>query len=45
LSLQNAFALTAHKTQSVTLPQISLYLDNQIFALDQSYVALSRCQS
>ena len=45
LSLQNAFALTAHKTQSVTLPQTSLYLHNQMFAPDQSYVALSRCQS
>ena len=43
--LQNAFALTAHKTQSVTLPQTSLYLHNQMFAPDQSYVALSRCPS
>lgn len=43
--LQNAFALTAHKTQSITLPQISLYLDSQMFARGQSYVALSRCRS
>jgi len=43
--LQNAFALTAHKTQSVTLPQTSLYLDNQMFAPGQSYFTLSRCQS
>jgi ATP-dependent exoDNAse (exonuclease V) alpha subunit len=43
-SLQNAFTLTAHKTQSITLLQTSLYLDNQMFAPGQSYVAISRCQ-
>ena len=43
--LQNAFALTVHKTQGITLPQTSLYLDNQMFSPGQSYVALSRCQS
>jgi len=43
--LQNAFALTSHKTQSITLPQASLYLDNQMFARGQAYVALSRCRS
>ena len=43
--LQNAFALTVHKTQAITLPQTSLYLDNQMFAQGQSYVTLSRCKS
>ena len=43
--LQNAFALTVHKTQSITLPQTSLYLDNQMFSPGQAYVAISRCQS
>ena len=29
--LQYAFALTVHKTQAITLPQTSLYLDHQMF--------------
>ena len=41
--LQNAFALTVHKTQGLTLPEISLCLDQQIFSAGQAYVALSRC--
>ena len=41
--LQNAFALTVHKTQGLTLPEVSLSLDNQLFAAGQAYVALSRC--
>jgi DNA replication protein DnaC len=41
--LQNAFALTVHKTQGLTLPEVSLCLDTQIFAAGQAYVALSRC--
>jgi len=39
--LQNAFALTVHKTQSLTLPEVSLNLDQQIFSAGQAYVALS----
>ena len=38
--LQNSFALTVHKTQSLTLPLISLDL-SQLFAPGQAYTALS----
>jgi hypothetical protein len=41
--LQNSYALTVHKTQGLTLPEVSLSLDNQIFSAGQAYVALSRC--
>ncbi len=41
--LQNAFALTVHKTQGLTLPEVSLSLDNQMFSAGQAYVALSWC--
>ena len=41
--VQNAFGLTVHKTQGLTLPKISVCLDQQIFAPGQAYVALSRC--
>lgn len=41
--LQNAFALTVHKTQGITLSQVSLALDSQIFSPGQTYVAISRC--
>jgi ATP-dependent DNA helicase PIF1 len=40
--LQNAFALTIHKTQGSTLPHITVPLDEQMFANGQAYVALSR---
>src|SRR5581483_5375274 len=43
--LQNAFALTVHKTQGLTLPEVSLNLDQQIFSAGQAYVALSRCSN
>src|SRR5438034_1092072 len=41
-SLQNAFALTVHKTQDITLPHSTLSLDESIFACGQAYVAISR---
>ncbi|GBB93408.1 hypothetical protein RclHR1_21620006 [Rhizophagus clarus] len=41
--LQNAFALTVHKTQGLTLPEVSLSLDNQMFAAGQAYVVISQC--
>ena len=40
--LQNSFSLTVHKTQSLTLPSISLDL-SQLFAPGQAYTAISRC--
>ena len=40
--LQNSFSLTVHKTQSVTLPTISIDL-SQLFAPGQAYTAISRC--
>ena len=42
-SLQCSFALTVHKTQGLTLPEVFLYLDEQIFSAGQAYVALSQC--
>jgi ATP-dependent exoDNAse (exonuclease V) alpha subunit len=41
--LQNCYALTVHKTQGLTLNDISVSLDDQIFSPGQAYVALSRC--
>lgn len=43
--LQNAFALTVHKTQGLTLPHATVSLDEQMFANGQSYVAMSRAKS
>jgi len=43
--LQNAFSLTVHKTQSLTLPDITVSLDESMFAKGQSYVAMSRAPS
>ena len=43
--LQNAFALTVHKTQGLTFAVITVALDEQIFAKGQAYVALSRAPS
>src|SRR5690242_13032122 len=41
--LINAFALTSHKVQASTLPDISLDLNSQMFEKGQAYVAISRC--
>ena len=41
--LQNAFALTVHKTQGLTLPNITLILDSHMFSAGQAYVSISRC--
>ena len=43
--LQNAFALTVHKTQGLTLPHATVSLDEQMFAKGQAYVAMSRATS
>ena len=43
--LQDAFALTVHKTQSITLPHSTISLDESIFACGQAYVAMSRSPS
>lgn len=40
--LQNAFALTVHQTQSLSLNNISLALDGCLFSPGQAYTALSR---
>jgi len=42
--MQNAFALTVHKTQGLTLPAICLELDETMFACGQAYVAISRAK-
>ena len=43
--LQNAFALTVHKTQGLTLPHVTLSVDENMFAEGQAYVAMSRATS
>src|SRR6266511_1357644 len=43
--LQNAFALTVHKTQGLTLPHSTISLDTSMFADGQAYVAMSRATS
>ena len=43
--LQNCFAMTVHKAQGLTLSNVSLVLDKQIFSPGQAYVALSRAPS
>src|SRR3954465_3100691 len=43
--LQNAFALTVHKTKGLTLPHATISLDEQMFANRQAYVALSHAKS
>ena len=43
--LQNAFALTVHKTQGLTLSHVTLTADENMFAPGQIYVAMSRAPS
>src|SRR4051794_25633054 len=43
--IQNAFSLTVHKTQGLTLPDITISLDSQMFAPRQSYVAINRAKT
>jgi len=43
--LQNAFALTIHKTQGLTLPHTTINVNQNIFATGQVYVAMSRAPS
>jgi ATP-dependent exoDNAse (exonuclease V) alpha subunit len=45
LPIQNAFALTIHKTQGLSLNHISVSLDNTIFGPGQAYTALSRART
>ena len=40
--LQNAFALTVHKTQGLTLPHNTISLDTLMFANVQAYITMSR---
>ena len=44
-SLENCFALTIHKIQSLTLSRISIILDHNIFSPGQAYTTLSRCST
>ena len=41
--IQNCYALTVHKTQGLTLNNVSVSLDDQIFSNGQADTALSRC--
>jgi hypothetical protein len=43
--IQNAFALTVHKTQGLTLLCITISLDSQMFASGQAYVAIGRAKT
>jgi ATP-dependent exoDNAse (exonuclease V) alpha subunit len=42
--LGNAFALTIHKTQSLSLDNIAIALDSSIFSAGQAYTGLSRAK-
>jgi len=44
LPIQNAFALTVHKTQSLSLDAIVIAFDNTMFCKGQAYTALSRAR-
>ena len=38
----NAYALTVYKVQSLSMPSITVYLNDDVFIISQAYVALSR---
>jgi len=44
LPLQNAFALTVHKTQGLTLSNVAISFDAGMFAYGHAYTALSRAR-
>lgn len=44
LPIQNAFALTVHKTQGLSLNHICVNFDETIFSNGQAYTALSRAK-
>ena len=44
LPIQNAFALTVHKTQGLTLSNVTISFDCSMFASGHAYTALSRAQ-
>ena len=44
LPLQNAFALTIHKTQGLTLSKVAISFDAGMFAYGHAYTALSRAR-
>jgi ATP-dependent DNA helicase PIF1 len=44
LPLQNAFALTIHKVQGLSMSSITLNLDEDIFSNGQAYTAISRAR-
>lgn len=44
LPLQNVFALTVHKTQGLSLQNVTISFDSDMFCAGQAYTALSRAQ-
>ena len=40
----NAYALTVHKVQSLSMPSITVCLNDDVFIVGQAYVALSRAR-
>ena len=45
LPLQNAFALTIHKVQGLSMSSITVNLDEDVFSNGQAYTAISRARS